>query len=65
MINTPVSRSFAGAVIHFGLLPWEPPHTQEGRLIVTRLLIKTLRIRKVMKRMGFSVCMRKGRQLLL
>ena len=21
MINTPVSRSFAGAVIHFGLLP--------------------------------------------
>ena len=34
MINTPVSRSFAGAVIHFGLLLWEPPLTQEGRCVM-------------------------------
>ena len=35
-----------------------------NRMIVRRTLIKILRIRKVMKRIRLSVCMKKGRQLL-
>ena len=67
MINTLLSRSFAGAVIHFGLLPLgaspDPGrkvcHEQDDR---EEAFDKTLRIRKVMKRMRLSVSMKKGRK---
>ena len=68
---TPCSQGLLpGQLSTLGYYLWEPPHAQEGRcvmnrMIVRRLLIKTLRIRKVIKRMRLSVCMKKGRQLLL